>query len=467
MTRSDGTPNPLGIDREEFDRLCEEDEANLKERIARLREIRAYGHYTALDELVGVYRGEIARFLGGNRVLNHEQLNRLIRFLTGEPLKLEARAEQPVCHSFATTDSYSGLLPRLVGRPQEKDLPSWFELLRSWAETATVRNDGSHFEPDPNDLIALRLKDLDAAERFAIGSLEHFLYFSDGTISAGSAPSFARWLVVLGSMLRAKGQRPMAAKLFDVSISLEEAMSDAACGSFILRNACYLLSDSGHLDLAAECAERAVVMAVRAGDLCDLGLSQYALAAMADRTGRSSLAIEMYLSAANFLPETQVEAKVGIAQALAVLYIQQKKFAAAEVVLEKLGEDCLQCAGPLASAKVWVAKAELASHQRRHEEAGTLFSLADRALAECGAISEQSVVRLYEVRHHLRHKQYSVIPEQARRLIELGQDRRQDKSGRALLLETARLLLQGKIDSIRLSMTVEDWLASRTARSQG
>jgi tetratricopeptide (TPR) repeat protein len=184
---------------------------------------------------------------------------------------------------------------------------------------------------------------------------------------------------------------------------------------------------------------------------------------MSDRLGNSDLAKDRYEAALRYLSDSQAEAKVGAIQALAVLLLEKRKPKAAKGVLDQLDDSDILSAGALASAKVLLARAELASQLAQARRAESLFDEAAKALKGLEAISDQAAVTLLEVRHHLRHGQSDMVAGKARALIELGHDRRLDTMGRALLIEAARLCLRGHMDFVRVGSTIKKWHGRSTS----
>ena len=448
-SRTDPASAPASQD---IDQLCKADQKQLIDALATLRARAAPGRFGEIDRLLGLKPGWLGRVFRGEKTLSHPRLLLLIRLLGDRPSRFFAR----VFPTHYDPTAPIGLLPRLVERQSRVEPPAWRNRLLEWSRTLKISRNGKRFDFDPADLIALRLRDSSAAEGFGIFNLEYFLTFSQGTLATSSAVPLAKWLTCLAFILRVRGDRSTAAELCDVALQIEARVDDSDCRSFILRNACYVASDLGCLDEAADFAHQAIRLSISTGDLLGIGLSHYALGVISSYRGDGDLAIEMYEISLRYLDENHLDSRACAAVSISMLRLEQGALKAADTSLgtidvstDKLSEGT--------QARICLAQAELNSQKGHPLDAEREFTKAVEIFDRLGAVSDIALVGLFQIRHCLRHNRRGQFQEQTRKLLTLGSDPRIGKIGQAILLEIARQCYRDDVNVHLVGSMIEQW----------
>ena len=430
------------------------DRARILKALSSIRAERARGRFVALDEAMGRTSGYLSEVFRGNEKLSLERLMQLIALLGEEAssffhrcLPRPQRPSPPL-----------GRLPYLGSLEARRKPPAWRDRLLDWGQTFVVSAEGRAFDHDPEELLALRQRDFDRAERLGIHALECFLALSESSLATRSAVPMAKWLSVLGILLRARGDRPMAGELFDLAFRIEARVGDHACRSFLYRNACYLLTDWGQFEEAADFAQRSIDAAVLGADWKGIGLGQYACAVAHAYQGDSELALERFESCLDYFGNEDSEWRVCVAQSIAMLRLDRHQVDGAREALVLIEASSSSPISQPTLARVELARAELASQLGNPSEAEFHFAEAGRIFGALGEPTELAMVLLFEVRHHLRHDQPRQAFEKGGPFASLANDPRLSEVGRAILLEIARLCFRGELTMEPSTRAIFDWL---------
>ena len=238
----------------ERDDLAKAQQAAVIEELARTRSRLVPGQFGDLDAALGRTSGYLNEVFGGQATLQLHRLFAGLHYMGESPAdffeRLHPRESIP--------SSPIGLLLTYKEAGRRPSIISCREQLLAWADSVEVSEDGKEFPQSPDDLMDLVRRDFDMATRLADAGVGAFIHLSNDTLAKNSVAAVAKWLSVLASIARIKGDRNTSAEIFDVAFRLEGVVTDLACRAFVFRNAAYLLSDFGDLREAERFARKSV-----------------------------------------------------------------------------------------------------------------------------------------------------------------------------------------------------------------
>lgn len=429
-----------------------EHETSLLEEFFETRARLGRKRYVELDAALGRTSGYLNDVGKGRAVLELDRFLCALDFLGDSPPEFFERLypRDPI------PKAPIGLLLRYrEPGPARSRVPCTKELL-AWGRELRLDEKGPVFRPDPEELLKLVRRDFDAAERLAIAGIESFLKLSDGTIARCSAVPIIKWLAILASVVRVRGDRNTAAEIFDLAFRIESQIEDLACRAFVLRNAAYLLGDWGYLSEAKSFALKSIDLATVVGDLPGIGISQYMVGAIAFQCGCLDEAQQRLEGSVHFLGEDQTETIACARHAIALIQMERGQRDLASETLAQISEAREQWSRP-DMGRFLNARGELASLKGSVEEADSYFEQAASIFSEIGILGDLVLTYLHEARHHIRYGRLGKARDRAQALLSIASSIRGCAKGQAALLEIIRLYLRGETTIELAGQAIGEW----------
>ncbi|MEM1204938.1 MAG: hypothetical protein AAGN66_17035 [Acidobacteriota bacterium] len=400
-----------------------------------------------IDGALGHAPGYLSRVLSGNAQLTCARLFEILAVVGEEPADFFARTfpllEPPTAVGFLPT--------RKEASKRSSRLPIRDRLL-TWGRHASVAADGGVFDGDPAHLTRTILRNQDEAYALAVSWLEPVTESAPTAMEPESASRLCEVLVILGEVLRRRGDRNTAADILDLAFRFERPLGRPALRALVYRTGVYLLSDLGDLDSALMFAERAERLAQAADDPVGVPRALYLRALISKRLGFPDRALPLLRQCGRqlqALPGDHRHHRTAVAVTLARIHLEAGDLGQASASLT-VAEGLLVRRDDATYAQWLAAAGEVASLEGRSEEAEARFAEAKAIYGRVGNPSDRAVVLLCEVLHLFRAGDLPALSSRVEEITALAEHVEGNPIGQAALLEVARHILRGELAEARI-----------------